>query len=392
MVEVERSRRRRSRKIDMTRTTVLACQVQQAETTQHKYCGAARFSRSPSTSKAFGAARSLPVLDHPQRYTGAYDPDEAAALLDSDEGCAIAKTSLVVDELLVRARGGFAAEGERARARSLSRKSAGRARPIPPAADANGRRDRDALLVILELEKHARENGFGSCADGSFIFMFQNIAKLQNGLLDLIKLYFERFDDKACCFEDFKPYTVLEGSELLALNAYLDGHNISDTEPTLCRSTNVQKLRLHILGAGERETVRALVYLRAYTAALGLGGALPETEQQPADDLVLAAQTFVGLWGAQICSAAHCAVDRVATLPSSQSCDLTLTQECVEASQFYFTSSSKISEVIVRAFVSEKYLQHDLVKIEHMRMRLAHEGPSTELADTELIDLKFIFY
>ncbi|KAH8113725.1 hypothetical protein DFH11DRAFT_316784 [Phellopilus nigrolimitatus] len=127
-----------------------------------------------------------------------------------------------------------------------------------------------------------------------------NLAKLQDGLLGLIKLYFERFGDKACCFEDFKPYTVLEGSELLALNAYLDGHNVSDIEPTLCRSSNVQKLRLHVLDAGElsavQETERALVYLRAYTAALVLGGALPETEQKLSDDLVLAAQTFVGLW------------------------------------------------------------------------------------------------
>ncbi|KAH8093179.1 hypothetical protein DFH11DRAFT_1684510, partial [Phellopilus nigrolimitatus] len=44
--------------------------------------------------------------------------DEAAALLDSEEGRTIAKTSLVVDDPrrdLVRARGNLAAEGERAR-------------------------------------------------------------------------------------------------------------------------------------------------------------------------------------------------------------------------------------------------------------------------------------
>lgn len=36
-------------------------------------------------------------------------------------------------------------------------------------------------------------------------------------------------------------------------------------------------------------------------------------------------------------------------------------------------------------------LQRDLVKIEHVRMRVAHEGALQELADTELIELKFIF-
>ncbi|KAH8114031.1 hypothetical protein DFH11DRAFT_1727053 [Phellopilus nigrolimitatus] len=66
-----------------------------------------------------------------------------------------------------------------------------------------------------------------------------------------------------------------------------------------------------------------------------------------------------------------------------------------------------MSELIVRALASERYsqvtdliafedhldnsLQHDLMKIEHVRMRLAHEVPSTELADTKLIELKFFF-
>ncbi|KAH8116753.1 actin cytoskeleton organization protein [Phellopilus nigrolimitatus] len=409
--------------------------------------------------------------------------DEAAALLDSEEGRAIAKTSLVVDELrrdLVRARGDFTAEGDRARAKLVEENDrnwleflavldatfaapadADKVRDVRglfrQLADADGRRDRGALLALLELEKRARENGFGSDFES------------QDGLLGLIKLYFERFGDKACCFEDLKPYTVLEGSELLALNAYLDAHtHVSDTEPTLYRSINVHKLRRHVLGADElsvtQETERALAYLRAYTAALGLGGALPETELQPADDLVLlAAQTFVGLWGTQndvawlymavsvleyaarrsknsylvrlhlvrvhrLLSApslalqhyramrvkqvqndtlSHFVLARAATFSLAAGGDLTLTQECVEASQIYATNSSETSEFIVRAFASEKYsqvtdliafedrldnsLQRDLVKIEHVRMRLAHEGPSTELADTELIELKFIF-
>ncbi|KAH8110341.1 hypothetical protein DFH11DRAFT_1730267 [Phellopilus nigrolimitatus] len=199
-----------------------------------------------------------------QRNPHAYDLDEAHALLDLEEGRAIAKTFLVVDELrrdLVRARVNFAAEGERGRAKLVEENDrnwleflavldktfaapavADKVRDVRgffnQLADADGQRDRGALLALLELDN---------------------------------LLYFERFGDKACCFEDFKPYT---------LSAYLDGHtHVSDTEPTLCRSLNVHKLRRHVLGADElsavQETERALVYLRAYTAALGLCGTLP---------------------------------------------------------------------------------------------------------------------
>lgn len=39
----------------------------------------------------------------------------------------------------------------------------------------------------------------------------------------------------------------------------------------------------------------------------------------------------------------------------------------------------------------ENSLQRDLMKMEHVRMRLAHEVINTELIDMELIELKFIF-
>ncbi|KAH8104393.1 hypothetical protein DFH11DRAFT_1550937 [Phellopilus nigrolimitatus] len=224
--------------------------------------------------------------------------DEAAALIDSKDGRAIAMTSLVVDELRrddVHARRNFAAEGERARAKLVENDHnwleflavldgtfaapavVDKVRAVHGLlhrlAGADGRRDRGVLLTLLELEKRACENGFGSDFDG---------------LLGLIKLYSERFGDKAYCFEDLKPYTMLEGSKLLALNAYLDAHtHVSakgshitnqDTAPTLCCSINAHKLRRHVLGADElsaaQETEHALAYFRAYTAALELGGAL----------------------------------------------------------------------------------------------------------------------
>lgn len=39
----------------------------------------------------------------------------------------------------------------------------------------------------------------------------------------------------------------------------------------------------------------------------------------------------------------------------------------------------------------ENSLQRDIVKLEHVRMRLTHEPLSTDLIDMELIELKFIF-
>ncbi|KAH8104329.1 N-acetyltransferase B complex non catalytic subunit-domain-containing protein [Phellopilus nigrolimitatus] len=277
---------------------VSACQVRQAETRQRK---------------------TLPLLGHPQRYARAYDPDEATVLLDSEEGRPIAKMSLAVDQLRrdlhASARAKFVEndtpvsvlvelQSDRKWLEFLAVLDATFAAPavaekvrdvrglFHQLADADGRCDRGALLALLELERRACENEFGSDL------------KSQHGMSSLIKLYFECFGDKACCFEDLKPYTVLEGSALLALNAYLEGHtHVSDTEPTLCRSINVHELRRHVLGAGElsaaQETECALAYLRAYTTALELCGALPETELQPSDDLILAAQTSVGLWSAR---------------------------------------------------------------------------------------------
>ncbi|KAH8106586.1 hypothetical protein DFH11DRAFT_1732745 [Phellopilus nigrolimitatus] len=117
---------------------------------------------------------------------------------------------------------------------------------------------------------------------------------------------------KVRCLEDFNPYTVLEDAELSAQRMFLYVFprflntkprtlriTIQDTEHALCRSIDVHKLLRHILGADElsaaQETKSASTYLRAYTAALGLDGALPE------DDLVLlSAQMFVSLWGTQM--------------------------------------------------------------------------------------------
>ncbi|KAH8105690.1 hypothetical protein DFH11DRAFT_1882876 [Phellopilus nigrolimitatus] len=219
-----------------------ACQVRQAETTQRKALSRSTWQRgaaqqiAPRPYKAFGAA--------------------IAALFDSEEERAIAKMSLVVDELAGTSSVHGATLRPKASARAkfvendrnwleflavtIARTRRGTYVAYSASLRTDGWRDHNALLALIELEKRTRQNWFGS---------------------DFAVL--ERFGDKACCFEDLKPYAVLEGSELSALQR--------DTEPTLCRSIDVHKLRRHVLGAEElsaaQETERALTYLSACTAA-----------------------------------------------------------------------------------------------------------------------------
>lgn len=41
-------------------------------------------------------------------------------------------------------------------------------------------------------------------------------------MLTLLKQYFEKFGDKACCFEDLKPFLDLEEAELAQLTSFLE--------------------------------------------------------------------------------------------------------------------------------------------------------------------------
>ncbi|KAI0689790.1 N-acetyltransferase B complex non catalytic subunit-domain-containing protein [Cytidiella melzeri] len=103
----------------------------------------------------------------------------------------------------------------------------------------------------------------------------------------------------------------------------------------------------------------------------------------------------------------HLVLSRASAFALSALGDLTYSTECMEASQIYLNNANDTSEFVVRAFMQEKYtqipefaaledrlensLQRDLMKVEHVRMRLSHETINTELVDMELIELKFIF-
>ncbi|KAH8106623.1 hypothetical protein DFH11DRAFT_1732703 [Phellopilus nigrolimitatus] len=273
-------------------------------------------------------------------------------------GCSTAKTSLIVYKLrrnLVHAPRKFGATF----AAPADADKCGAYATCSPAYGRRLRRDRGALLAHLELEKRVRENGLGSDFES------------RDGLLDLIKLYFGRFDEKARFFEDFKPYTVLEEARLT-----------------------------HFSGRSAR--------IPARTVALGLDSTLPEMEMQPTDDLVLlAVQKVVSLWGAQndviwlymtasilkyaaqhsknsyliglqfhrLLSAQYSRCSTIMPRADSLACGerRTLTQECVEASQITlrpassfrrsYQRSTRISPISSRSKTANS-LQWNLVNIE----------------------------
>lgn len=92
-------------------------------------------------------------------------------------------------------------------------------------AKEDGKKDRSGLLGLLELEKRARQHGLSQGP----IFTFLKIPlDLTDSDLDaerfvsLMQQYFEDIGDKACCFEDLKPYLVLEGTEFSRWTSFLE--------------------------------------------------------------------------------------------------------------------------------------------------------------------------
>lgn len=141
-------------------------------------------------------------------------------------------------------------------------------------------------------------------------------------MVDLMTKYFDLVSDKACCFEDMKPYLSLGDEELSRWTSFLESVAISSvstripasylvcwmlniipqaTASGLRQSINVHALLRHNLSSAqvtpELESIRATQYLKEYLDGLKLGLNLPATELQPADDLaILTAQVFVNIW------------------------------------------------------------------------------------------------
>ncbi|KAF5381081.1 hypothetical protein D9615_004014 [Tricholomella constricta] len=321
-------------------------------------------------------------------------------------------------------------------------------------AQEDGTKDRSAALALLELEKRAQTHG---------------ISNDSGRLVALMQQYFDQVGDKACFFEDLKPYLALQGEELAKWTTFLESVSTSFTTASeLRRLINAHKSLRHNLTQSdltvEAETARVTLYLQQYLEGLKLGTHLPSTELQYADDLaLLTANVLVNLWrltsdeqyvlnavtllefaltkskqsfqsrlilirlyrllGApslalehyrlmgikqvQHDTLSHLILSRASTFSLASTGDITLATECLESTQIYLSNSQETADYVVRAFTGEKYsqipefitfedrldssLQRDIVKMEHLRMRLSHEPITSDIIDMELIELKFIF-
>jgi N-terminal acetyltransferase B complex non-catalytic subunit len=132
--------------------------------------------------------------------------------------------------------------------------------------------------------------------------------------------YFNLVGDKACCFEDLRPYLSLEGEDRARWTSFLESITFSSVSiasqleirklftdvlqanlSDLRRSINVHALLRHSLSptqiTPEMESSRATQYLKHYLDGLKLGEGLPSTELQPVDDFaILAGQAFINVW------------------------------------------------------------------------------------------------
>ncbi|OAX41971.1 hypothetical protein K503DRAFT_427433 [Rhizopogon vinicolor AM-OR11-026] len=416
--------------------------------------------------------------------------DEANTLLESDVGKSICSASLVCNETrrdIWRLRGLYKEEGERAQEKiknndrnwlefvsvldaafapvresdtSDERKSECSQNlektrvSLAEIAEFDGLKHRSAPLALLELEKKALSHGITSDV---------------NILVESMENYFSQFSDKACCFEDLRPYVDLGVEAKSRWISFLASQGLSFvTAADLQRVVNVRKLqRINLVASDistDLESSLASKYTEEYMAGLELGSSLPVTELQHADDLaILAGHALVSLWtmtkeethlynaavvlefaltksrmsfqirlllvriyrllGApslalehyhainikqvQNDTLSHFHLTRASTFSLCSTGDLTYPSECIDSSQIYLSSSQDTPDFIIRAFTAEKYsqipefvsfderlensLQRDVVKLEHVRMRMTHEPMNSDLIDMELIELKFVF-
>lgn len=142
-----------------------------------------------------------------------------------------------------------------------------------------------------------------------------------SALIDLLEKYFSRFGDKACCFEDLRPYITIDPVDLTRWTSFLESQYSSFARTALIHfakiclplftiQTNVAELQCYINAqkllrhnfskaqlTAEAEAAFAFHCLQAYVQALEFGKDLPDIELQPADDLaILAGQAYIHLW------------------------------------------------------------------------------------------------
>ncbi|KAH9484364.1 N-alpha-acetyltransferase 25, NatB auxiliary subunit [Psilocybe cubensis] len=345
--------------------------------------------------------------------------EEADKLIESDVGKSICSTSLACDEIrraIMIQQGRYQQEAKRAEqlitekkdrnwleflavldgtlpdttpliiGEADAREKVNHAQEIfSKIAEEDSTKDRSGLLALLDLEKRARLHG---------------LSQEPTRMVSLLKQYFEKFGDKACCFEDLKPFVILDAESLSILRTFLEAIPTAFTTISeLRRLINSFKLIRYTLSeseiTAEKELIRVAAYAR-YTDYLASAPAL-----------ALEHYRAMHIKQVQNDTLSHLILSRASTFSLGSIGDLTLLTECLESTQIYLSNTQETGDFIARAFQSEKYsqipefivfeerldnsLQRDTVKLEHIRMRIAHEPVTNDLIDMELIELKFIF-
>ncbi|EJD43211.1 hypothetical protein AURDEDRAFT_114786 [Auricularia subglabra TFB-10046 SS5] len=313
--------------------------------------------------------------------------------------------------------------------------------------------DRTPLLALLELEKRVR--AYEGLEGASVV-----------DVPALLERYVALFGAKSVCVEDVLPVVPALSDEGAArLRAFVEALpvDVSSTD-ALQRSVTALKIARALAPvprSAEDELADARRYAKLYFDGLALGISLPRTELQPADELaVLAAQALVGAfaasrdqahllaaaafletacarsryaYGLRLClvrvyrllgagapalahyrllgakqvqtdTLAHFVLARGATFSLAADGDLSMLGEAADAGVIYLANSAETPDMLVKAFLHEKYsqitdfmtfqdrldcsLQRDLTTLELARMRLTH---GAGVGEGELLDMRGVF-
>jgi len=106
-------------------------------------------------------------------------------------------------------------------------------------AERDGQKDRSGPLALLELEKRVMERSIskGTSNTRPDRLFTLNTVEDPEVLENYLKSYFDQFGDKACCFEDLKPYIVLDGESLAEWTSHLRETSISTVTRPVCSRT-----------------------------------------------------------------------------------------------------------------------------------------------------------
>jgi N-terminal acetyltransferase B complex non-catalytic subunit len=99
-------------------------------------------------------------------------------------------------------------------------------------AEQDGGNDRSAPLALLELEKRSRS--YKLRTGPSKLFTYSSVPEFefsysadQTTMVDQMESYFSLIGNKACCFEDLRPYLLLEEAELVPWTSFLESVPLS---------------------------------------------------------------------------------------------------------------------------------------------------------------------